>query len=69
LTSVFAVVLLVAAGLTIDGLAARDNTLIPLIWVRTVAPGVVCAIWLFVPMRWLKRAPARSSEAPAGAAA
>jgi lipopolysaccharide export system permease protein len=54
LTGVMVVVLLVAVGLTTDGLAARDNTLIPLIWVRTVVPGVVCAVWLFVPMPgWL----------------
>jgi lipopolysaccharide export system permease protein len=67
--SVLAVVLLVALGLTIDGLAARDNTLIPLIWARTVLPGVVCAIVLFVPMRWRFRISARPSETPLEAAA
>ena len=49
LASVLGVVLLVALGLTIDGLAARDNALIPLIWVRAVLPGLVCAIVLFGP--------------------
>ncbi len=49
LVSVLAVVLLVAVGLTIDGLAARDNTLIPLIWVRAVLPGAICAAILFGP--------------------
>lgn len=68
-TSVFAVVLLVAFGLTIDGLAARDNALIPLIWARTVLPGIVCAIVLFVPVRWRFRTSARTSEPQAEAAA
>ena len=66
--SVLAVVLLVALGLTIDGLAARDNTLIPLIWARTVLPGIVCSVMLFAPIRWSTRAPAPPSETPAGAA-
>ena len=52
LGSGLAVVLLVALGLTIDGLAARDNALISLIWVRTLLPGIVCAILLFAPARW-----------------
>jgi lipopolysaccharide export system permease protein len=55
LASVLAVVLLVALGLTIDGLAARDNALIPLIWARTLLPGIVCALVLFVPIRWSRR--------------
>jgi len=52
LSSVLAVVLLVALGLTVDGLAARDNVLIPLIWARAVLPGIVCAVILFAPVRW-----------------
>jgi lipopolysaccharide export system permease protein len=56
LFSVLAVVLLVALGLVIDGLAARDNTLIPLIWVRTLLPGTVCALVLFAPWRGTSRA-------------
>ena len=67
--SVLAVVLLVAFGLTIDGLAARDNALITLIWGRTVLPGIVCAIVLFVPVRWRFRISARPSEPTAEAAA
>jgi lipopolysaccharide export system permease protein len=58
LASVLAVVLLVALGLTIDGLAARDNVLIPLIWARAILPGVVCAIVLFAPLPWFRRRPA-----------
>jgi lipopolysaccharide export system permease protein len=66
--SVLAVVLLVALGLTIDGLAARDNALIPLIWARAVLPGIGCAIALFAPMSWPSRRTA-SSEPPLEAAA
>jgi lipopolysaccharide export system permease protein len=71
LAAVLIVVLLVATGLTIDGLAARDNALIPLIWLRTLLPGVVCAAWLFAPAplplgRWRrKRYPEADLEAPA----
>src|ERR1019366_7439039 len=71
LLSVMAVVLLVALGLTIDGLAARDNALIPLIWVRTILPGIVCAIVLFAPLRWSRRKLAPTdppSGTPVGAA-
>lgn len=71
LVAVFAVVLLVAVGLTIDGLAARDNALIPLIWVRALLPGIVCAIVLFAPIRWSRRTPAPAgppSATPAGTA-
>jgi len=60
LVSVFVVVLLVALGLTIDGLAARDNALIPLIWARAVLPAVICAVILFVPIRWTGRQPVAS---------
>jgi len=57
LLSVLTIVLLVALGLTIDGLAARDNTLIPLIWARAVVPGIVSGIILFAPILWPRRAP------------
>jgi lipopolysaccharide export system permease protein len=67
--SVLAVVLLVALGLTIDGLAARDNTLIPLMWARTVLPGVGCAIALFAPVSWPLRRSRPQSETPVEAAA
>ena len=69
LASVFAVVLLVALGLTIDGLAARDNALIPLIWARTLLPAIVCAVVLFVPVNWPKRARGAQTGTAAGAAA
>ena len=49
LASVGTVVVLLALGLAIDNLAARDNALIPLIWVHAILPGVVCAWLLLVP--------------------
>jgi lipopolysaccharide export system permease protein len=71
LGSVVTVVVLVALGLTVDGLAARDNALIPLIWLRTLLPGIICAAILFAPVRWPRRPPAASeasSDTPIGAA-
>ena len=65
LLAVLLVVLLVALGLTIDGLAARDNMLIPLIWLRAVLPGIVCAVVLFAPPRLSRRPPA-ASDRPTG---
>ena len=73
LASVCAVVLLVALGLMVDGLAARDNMLIPLIWIRAVVPGAVCGVILFGPTTWSpwRRTPPPSTprEALAGAPA
>jgi lipopolysaccharide export system permease protein len=55
LVAVGAMVLLLAVGLAVANLAARDNTLLPLIWLHAIAPGLVCAWWLFgpnlIPMR------------------
>jgi lipopolysaccharide export system permease protein len=67
LASVLAVVLLVALGLTIDGLAARDNALIPLIWARTLLPGIACAAVLFVPMHWSRPWSGRRPSVPPAA--
>ena len=41
------IVALLALGLAIGSLAARDNRLIPLIWLHAVLPGIVC-FWLLV---------------------
>jgi lipopolysaccharide export system permease protein len=67
LASGLAIVLLVALGLTVDGLAARDNALIPLIWLQALLPGVICGIILFAPVRWTRRA-SGASGSPVGAA-
>jgi lipopolysaccharide export system permease protein len=47
LAAVATVVTLLALGLAIDNLAARDNTLIPLMWAQAALPGIVCA-WLLL---------------------
>ncbi len=47
--AVLSVVGLLAAGLLLVNLAAKQLALIPLIWVNTLAPGLVCAWALFGP--------------------
>jgi lipopolysaccharide export system permease protein len=47
LASVATVVVLLALGLAVDNLAARDNELIPLMFVQAGLPGIVCA-WLLL---------------------
>ncbi len=47
LISVATVVTLLALGLAIDNLAARDNALIPLMWAQATLPGIICA-WLLL---------------------
>lgn len=45
-TGVAIVVALLALGLTIGNLAARDNRWIPLIWAHALAPGLIATWWL-----------------------
>jgi lipopolysaccharide export system permease protein len=45
--AVVIVTLLVALGLGVNNLAARDLGLLPLIWVTSLVPGLVAAIFLF----------------------
>ncbi len=45
-TGIGIVVALLAVGLTIGNLAARDNRFIWMIWVHALAPGLVAAWWL-----------------------
>jgi lipopolysaccharide export system permease protein len=52
LAGVAAVVALLALGLLSDDLAARDNALIPLVWIQSFVPGVVCG-WLLLGPSWL----------------
>jgi len=47
LAGVLGVVGLLALGLLSDDLAARNNALIPLIWIQAVVPGAICA-WLLL---------------------
>ena len=55
-------VVLLAFGLAMDNLAARDNTLLPMVWLHAVAPGVICAWLLYWPPRFR---PLRQSAATA----
>jgi lipopolysaccharide export system permease protein len=55
LVAVAAMVVLLATGLALANLAARDNTLLPLVWLHTLAPGIVCGWWLLGP-RWRRSA-------------
>jgi lipopolysaccharide export system permease protein len=57
LASVGTMVVLLALGLAVGNVGARDNALIPLIWAQSILPGVVCAWLLLVPpmMPWRRR--------------
>lgn len=45
--TVLVMVGLVAAGLGVWTLAARDNTMVPLMWIHAILPGLVCAWMLY----------------------
>ncbi len=47
--AILVVVALLAIGLALLNLAARNTLLIPLIWLQAIAPGFGCAIYLFGP--------------------
>ena len=47
MVAVGTVVALLAFGLGIDNVAARDNAFIPLIWLHAIVPGLVCG-WLLL---------------------
>ena len=51
LAAIMLVVGLLAIGLAVGNLAARDPDLIPLIWIQAAAPGIICGWILFGP-RW-----------------
>ena len=59
LAAVLAVVALLAVGLAVQNLAAREPALIPLIWIHAILPGVVCAWFLFAPAPLPRRLLAR----------
>jgi len=75
LLAVLVVVGLLAAGLAVANLAARDNALIPLIWLQATGPGVIAALILFgpgvlagpLPARLVARDGAPNRRLPAGA--
>lgn len=59
-TGIAVVVGLLAAGLMAANLAARQNALIPLVWVSAVLPGLVAA-WVLSGMPGLPHAPRRAA--------
>ena len=63
LIAVLSVVALLALGLSVANLAARQVALIPLIWLHAVLPGLVCAWVLFSPQLAEWRAPVLRARA------
>ncbi len=59
LMAIAAMVVLLAFGLAMENLAARDNAMLPMIWLQAVGPGVVC-FWLLFGPQWFH---ARLAEA------
>ena len=64
--AVGAVVSLLALGLAVGNLAARDNRFIPLIWLHALCPGLIAAWVLSGAPGWPRRAPPIAGPAPAG---
>jgi lipopolysaccharide export system permease protein len=49
LVGIGVMVMLLAFGLAMENLAARDNAMLPMIWAQAVMPGVICAWMMFGP--------------------
>ncbi|HME23527.1 MAG TPA: LPS export ABC transporter permease LptF [Acetobacteraceae bacterium] len=64
LVAVAAMVAMLAIGLAMENLAARDNAMLPMLWLQTVAPGMICGWMLFRP-QWLdsRRHPIEATRA------
>ncbi len=58
LVAILTVVGLLALGLAVGNLAARNNALLPLVWVHAAGPGLVCAWLLYGKRLWPERRPA-----------
>ena len=58
---------LVALGLSVNNLAARDSAFIPLIWAQAILPGVIAAWLLLRPERISVPRYAPSAVAPSAA--
>ncbi|MCR0983435.1 LPS export ABC transporter permease LptF [Roseomonas populi] len=66
MVAVGAVVGLLALGLAVGNLAARDNRFIPLIWIHAIGPGLTAAWVLSGAPGWPRRAPPMPAARPAG---
>ncbi len=62
LVTIAAMVAILALGLAMENLAARDNAMLPMIWLQTVAPGMICG-WMLLGPQWLpsRRQPAEAT--------
>jgi len=49
LVSILTIVGLLALGLVVGNLAARNSVLVPLIWLHATLPGLACAFYLYWP--------------------
>ena len=58
LVAILTVVGLLALGLAVGNLAARNNALLPLVWVHAAGPGLICAWLLYGKRLWPERRPA-----------
>jgi lipopolysaccharide export system permease protein len=66
LVTVGVMILLLALGLAFGSLAARDNSLIFLMWMHAMVPGIIC-LWLLLapPIHLFNAGPARAEPAEA----
>ena len=62
--AIAAVITLLALGLAVGNLAARDNRFIPLIWVHAIGPALLSAWVLSGAPGWPRRAPPVPAGAP-----
>jgi len=53
LIAIIVMVMLLAFGLAVENLAARNNAMVPLMWLHAVAPGAICG-WLLLGPQWLQ---------------
>ena len=60
LLAIAGIVALLASGLAIGNMAARDNLLMPLIWLHAIAPGMIC-FWLLIGPQWISARVARAT--------
>jgi len=67
ITAIAAVITLLALGLAVGNLAARDNRFIPLIWLHAIGPAVFSAWVLSGAPGWPRRAPPVPADRPARA--
>jgi lipopolysaccharide export system permease protein len=62
MVAIAAMVAILALGLAMENLAARDNAMLPMIWLQALAPGMICG-WMLLGPQWLpsRRQPAEAT--------